>query len=273
MNKLITAQTSFFLIKVGKIFPLNIRRAMRKVYFKFRGTYFKLLSGRELYSLDYDLKVYAWGHIAECLIFEDFEPYTRNFLSKHIKVDDILINVGSNVGLFAIYAALKAKDGKVYAIEANTETFEKLNDNIRLNSLKNVHADNVAISDFNGVINLFAPMSGRDSEFSVSTVQSTAEKAGSQVTAVTLDKYIEQHNINSVSGLIIDVEGHELQLLRGASMLFKLNSLRYISIELTKSVDECLDIMKFFGFTIESKQVANDQEFKNHAGQYFLIRK
>ena len=58
----------------------------------------------------------------------------------------IVIDVGAHIGAFTIYAAHKAKEGRVYAFEPSRENYEVLQQNVLLNHLPNVSLFNLALA-------------------------------------------------------------------------------------------------------------------------------
>ncbi len=68
---------------------------------------------------------------------------------------DIIIDVGAHIGTFALLAASRVPQGKVFAVEACKETYNYLCVNISLNGLTNVDATHVAMSNENGKTKLF----------------------------------------------------------------------------------------------------------------------
>ena len=74
------------------------------------------------------------------------EPNTIDWLNQ-IKPKEILLDIGANVGMYTIYAAVM-RDATVYALEPESQNYSLLNMNIRLNSLDHlVAAYCVGISD------------------------------------------------------------------------------------------------------------------------------
>lgn len=63
-----------------------------------------------------------------------------------IKQNDIVLDIGANVGIVTIFAALRTKK-LVYAFEPSPENFSFLERNIAANGLQNIKAFNVAVSD------------------------------------------------------------------------------------------------------------------------------
>lgn len=128
---------------------------------------------------------------------------------RKICTSDIVVDVGAHVGVFSIKAASQAKC--VLAIEPCKFNFELLVKNIRANHADNVTAVNAAVFNYNGTVNLF--MQGNSGMHS--TVKRSREAI--PVTAVKLDRLLEESRFGKVTFLKIDTEGAEKQVLEGAS--------------------------------------------------------
>jgi len=117
-----------------------------------------------------------------------------------LRPGDVFIDVGSNVGVYAIWAAEKGAD--VVALEPALDTFRLLKKNITLNGYR-VHAINAAAGSVSGTTRF---TSGQDS------VNHFDPSGTVEIPVVTLDTVIGDR---AVAGVKIDVEGFELDVLRG----------------------------------------------------------
>jgi FkbM family methyltransferase len=64
--------------------------------------------------------------------------------------DWVIADLGGHKGIFAVFAAIRARGVKVYTFEASPENFALLSHNIQRNKLSNVKAFNVAVSGRDG---------------------------------------------------------------------------------------------------------------------------
>ena len=67
-----------------------------------------------------------------------------------IKENDIVIDIGAHVGYFTIYAAKKAKNGKIITFEPSKESFNVLKNNLKINNIQNVIIENVGVGAKSG---------------------------------------------------------------------------------------------------------------------------
>ena len=142
-------------------------------------------------------------------------------------------------------------DGKVVAIEAQSDSFEMLNQNIKLNGLANVITLNYAVYSKKCRLKLYD---------SYSIMQERAEKISQkyiEVNASTLDYLLfELIKITKVDWIKIDVEGAEYEVLKGAcNILSSSNDIRLvIEIHSQKNYNPVIEFLASYGFEVEYRK-------------------
>ncbi len=156
--------------------------------------------------------------------FEDFNPAREEDIVKLFspKEGDTVVDVGAHIGRYTIIASKRVGPrGKVIAIEAHPANYEILGQNIELNKLNNVTALNYAVHSNRTVVKLYEP--GQEEGFTIYNTIMTDRTLASknqnyiEVKADTLDSLLLENGIKKVDWIKIDVEGAELEVLRGAS--------------------------------------------------------
>lgn len=139
------------------------------------------------------------------------------------KEDSNVIDVGANIGVTAVIAGLLAPKGSVLALEPVKNTFEYLAGNIARSRLQNVRCLNAAASSAEGHVRVvtrpghsFASFVGYEK-----VLERYAGYDEERVDAVTLDQLVEQDGAARIDFVKIDVEGFELEVLRGCPLLLK----------------------------------------------------
>lgn len=159
-----------------------------------------------------------------------WEREVIRFIRNNLAKGDLFIDVGAHIGFYTIMAGrMIGSSGRVIAIEPNPYTFGALTTNIRLNRLNNVTVLNVAASDKRGYAALWA---GKYYTSSSSLHEDWVEGLNVlhfsnllRVPTIKLDDLIEAYGLGSLHGKIvmkIDVEGHELSVLKGGQKLLGL---------------------------------------------------
>ena len=84
--------------------------------------------------------------------FNEKEPEMLDWLDKNLQNGDVFFDVGANVGIYSIYAALRNPEATICAFEPEYSNLHQLKMNIINNDLlKNVIPFAIAISDQTGV--------------------------------------------------------------------------------------------------------------------------
>jgi len=124
------------------------------------------------------------------------------------KLGDIVFDIGAYVGDTALwFSKAVGPQGKVYAFEPEPSNFAKLKANLERNKVTNVIPLQLALSETEGEMQV-ASAAGS----SVITQAGT----GLSVKVTTIDKFVEANKLPRVDFIKMDVEGHELKVLKGA---------------------------------------------------------
>lgn len=134
------------------------------------------------------------------------------FFQKYLKMGDKVIDIGANIGVLAIRAALSVGvEGQVYSVEPHPRIYQYLLNNIKLNKLKNVQTFNYAMGESSEDSIVFSQKADDSQNQVVKMGQ------GISVTMKKLDDLpIKESEINLLK---IDVEGYEKFVLEGGSQL------------------------------------------------------
>ena len=143
-----------------------------------------------------------------------YEPQVMRALGHIVRNDAVVFDVGANIGVFALVLSRLADRGRVFAFEPAPENFDYLEQNLASNGASNVVAERSAVYDQAGTVPFIFTTAGPSASF----VSSNPEHAGESqpVGAVTLDGYVEAHHLQRVDLIMVDAEGAEMAVLRGA---------------------------------------------------------
>lgn len=143
-----------------------------------------------------------------------YENDIQKKLSKIIKKDSLIFDIGSNIGQYAMpFADLVGQNGKVICYEPDIDNFKMLEANVKLNKLSNVVLNNKGISNETGVLLLYKDneTGGRTSSFDVNFNPNFRNQA-LEVAVTTLSHEIEKFGEPSL--IKIDVEGFEFKIIQ-----------------------------------------------------------
>jgi len=188
-----------------------------------------------------------------------WEEYLLTISSALIEGVDspLILDIGSNLGAYAIPLAkrIESRNGNLICFEPQKIIYYQLCGNIFLNSIDNITAYNKAVGAEQGIIeipNLDYSLSNNIGGFSLDAnyrsklnVDRFLNKSSNLVDVVSLDNM----NFNSKVSLIkIDVEGFELNVLKGAVKFLENNNYPPILFEawdLEWFASEKEDLLKF----------------------------
>ena len=124
------------------------------------------------------------------------------------KLGDVVFDIGAYVGDTALwFSKAVGSHGKVYAFEPEPRNFAKLKANLERNKVTNVIPLQLALSENEGEMQVATGGSS-------STM--TQAGTGTLVKVTTIDKFAEANKLPRVDFIKMDVEGHELKVLKGA---------------------------------------------------------
>jgi FkbM family methyltransferase len=189
---------------------------VRAAQFQLRG---RVLGKRTLAPLGDRSRIWAYLHRtgASRVIYGNPPDYPEMMTwRRNLRPGDLFIDVGANVGSYAIWAAESGAD--VIALEPADETFGLLLENIALNGYR-IDAIQAAAGSFCGTAHF---TSGRD------CVNQFDPLGDARTRVVTIDSLIGDR---AVAGMKVDVEGFEIQVLQGCARALAQERISLIQLE------------------------------------------
>ena len=144
-----------------------------------------------------------------------YEVPIQNIFAQHLKLGDVFYDIGANVGFFSVIAAKLVGDtGKVYAFEPGENNAKAIRHNARLNDFTQIEVIEKAVSETSGQGQLLlAQYSGGHA---LATADVPPDLAGEvTVDLVSIDDLIAEDKIAPPNFVKVDVEGAELEVLKG----------------------------------------------------------
>lgn len=153
---------------------------------------------------------------------EQYEPEISYLIDHLIRADDIVLDIGANVGLHTVAFARAAADGHVYSFEPVAEMADRLSANVALNGLTNVTLVPCGLGAADDTVEMSVNVGGAG-------LEGTSTIAGSvhldrepenyevrQVSVRRLDGLVETLGIDGhISFIKIDTEGFETWVIEG----------------------------------------------------------
>lgn len=155
-----------------------------------------------------------------------YDIMLQDFLRKHLRPGDTVIDGGANVGyISAVAASNVGKSGEVHGFEPLQECFARLEVLASLNPQFNFFFNNAALGEENGVLPIFCPEGDARNATLISGKAYTDTR---QVPVKRLDDYIAAHvrSPEKIRVIKLDVQGFEFLVLRGLEKFLAGTTLR-----------------------------------------------
>ncbi len=146
--------------------------------------------------------------------------------------DLVIFDIGANVGQTTTQAIQYFPRAAFYAFEPICNTFELLTQRFQKTAkVKTIH---VAVSDSCGSVSIVASSNSQLSHLVMDDTKSNLrDETLETVNTITIDVYCERHGINHIDILKTDTEGHDLQVLKGARLLFGGSKIDWVLVEVS----------------------------------------
>ena len=199
---------------------------------------------------------HAWG-------FSKAQPELVEWIDE-IPSDACVWDIGANVGMVSLMLATASKSTKVLAFEPGASSFAALNANIELNKMSDsVRAYCIAFTDRSRLDTLnmretcaASAMHGfgcSEDQFGESI--NVNYKQGS--IGFSIDEFMDRFHPPAPTHVKIDVDGLELQILKGGRKTLSRNSVESMAVEVEGDADrvnQIHEIMREMGFVARPKR-------------------
>jgi len=186
------------------------------------------------------------------IISASYEFDVRKVFEKLAKKSKVIVDVGAHIGRYTILGGKINSDAEIFSIEADKNNFDILNKNISLNDIKNVNSINIALSSkknrekfYNYGLGIHNPTDIKEKRKDFKMVETD-----------TLDNLFNKKEIDLIK---IDVDGSEMNILKGGGNLFSQKKIKNIIIEITDDVcyEEVSQFFKEYGYKLHKIQYDN----------------
>ena len=134
---------------------------------------------------------------------------------------DTVVDIGAHKGAYTYWMRRQVgPTGQVFAFEPQRELADKLQNLVSSSGYKNVVVENLGLSASSGSMSLNVPGGKASPSASFENILADEEPAQAvSVEVTTLDQYFADHPVGAIRLIKCDVEGHELEVFRGAEGL------------------------------------------------------
>ena len=151
-----------------------------------------------------------------------FERAEARFVGQFLQPGMTVLDIGAHHGFYTLLASVRVgREGRVIAFEPSPRERERLGRHIRFNKCKNVQVEPVALGNVAGRSDFFIVEGYSDYCNSLRPPAVEEQTRTIQVDVTSLDEYLSRSRIVEVDFIKLDVEGAELDVLRGAKSILE----------------------------------------------------
>jgi FkbM family methyltransferase len=207
---------------------------------------------------DQSINVYRGTAVGEAIARNGvYEPETADLIARLLRPGMCFLDIGANVGQYTLLAAdLVGSKGSVIAFEADPSIAEILRENVMINDLSQVTIEDVALAEEDGSATFHIAAARYAGSGSLAAGR---HASGRTVTVPTrrLDRLLTERHVDRVDLIKIDVEGAELDVLRGSSATLKHYGLPPIILEFSE-----INLAGFSHGSVELQQYLEDEGYE-----------
>lgn len=162
------------------------------------------------------------GELDHKLVHEEFERQELRFVQRLLRPGMTVLDIGAHHGLYTLLCSKSVGcKGRVIAFEASPRECRRLGKHVRLNSCSNVRIEPCAAGSQHGSADFYVVDGPTDwgNSLREPAVAESTYKIRVEVRAV--DDVLQGLGISRVDFMKIDVEGAELEVLKGAMQLLR----------------------------------------------------
>lgn len=213
-----------FLAKLSKAIPeTKLKHKLRCLFYNWFGTGdFDMYYVKDHYETVFDnFTIKTQDHI-----YREHAFIIEHYLKKYnLNEGDIVIDAGAYIGGFALYASrLVGEKGEIIAFEPDPSSFKKLEENIKLNNITNIITINKGVWENDTTLSFHND--GKATSTFVTDGNPYIEDPGADkinIEVVSIDNILKVLNIKKIDFIKMDVEGSEINAIKGAKETLKNN--------------------------------------------------
>lgn len=231
---------------LGKVLPQRLRFRFYKLLYNYESSRYKGVQLIIPYFESLNLKFIVFTKYLidwNVFFFGQYEKETNDLLFEYIKPGQIVIEAGANNGTETLLLSrLVGSTGKVFAFEPVEHIYKTLQLNLAINYCDNVVAEQKALGESNGELYFNVLSEDFCNQGMASKYDERSADAKVLVQQTSIDSFVTQNNIQSVDFIKMDIQGAEIELLKGAQNTLQKSK----PIIFTEATEDFFSIEKLF---------------------------
>jgi FkbM family methyltransferase len=170
-----------------------------------------------------------------------WEPNVTAAFTRALAPGDVCLDIGAHIGYYTVLAArLVGPHGRVYAFEPSPASYRRLRSNVDLNGLSNVTTVELAVGAQEGRAVFYEGHPWNTGLATFSPVLAAKDPTPARETIVDVGpvtSVVPPEDLARVGVIKIDVEWHEIEVLRSLEPVFELGRALSVIVEFTPHRD------------------------------------
>jgi FkbM family methyltransferase len=206
---------------------------------KLEKIWLKLFQNKDnfIHQLSEGLKIKLYkDSVLSRYIYDRFETSEIEFLIDFLREGDCFVDIGSNIGLYSLYASGRVgPNGLVIAFEPANQTYNRLLENIKLNGIKNIRPFRLGLSNKDEILELNISSNGFEAWNTFVQTKDVRFSLKEKVQVKSFDNFLVENMIDAdkISLIKLDVEGFEINVLKGSDKLLAGENAPVFMVEFT----------------------------------------
>lgn len=189
----------------------------------------------------------------------------KALIAKYLPKNAVIVEAGAHVGLDTMEMSKLWPDSTIYAFEPVPEIFDQLKKNV--SGYKNIKVFNVALSNITGECKMFVSSGLSDGSSSLLKPKDHLKdypgvyfEKEITVKTVTVEDWAKQQGLSKIDFFWLDLQGHELNVLKTAADLIKNTSVIYTEVSFKETYEGATQFrtmknwLSGYGFNIKAKK-------------------
>jgi FkbM family methyltransferase len=154
------------------------------------------------------------------LLAGSFESSEVKFVERYLRSGMTVLDIGAHHGFYSLLASrLIGPNGRVFAFEPSARERKRLARHVALNRCSNVQIEPTALGSHTTQADLFLVDGAEDYCNSLRPPAVDAKTRTTRVNVTSIDEFLSRTGIQKIDFIKLDVEGAELEVLKGARSL------------------------------------------------------
>jgi len=191
-----------------------------------------------------------------------------------------ILDIGANIGVMTVHIARKLPGSQVFSFEPVPDNLFTLRRLLKYFKITNVKIFEIALGNYNGTAEIILPEHKKVKFHGLSHIEGVEGSEGDTGMKYTvpmhrIDDFPELTELSKpVSGIKIDVENYEYNVLEGAkNLLTKYKPIIYAELWENQNRTDCIKLLTeigYFPFVLENGVLVTFESGKHHTQNFFF---